>query len=92
MDNIISRINQVRNDMSVYAFAKHLGLKQASLDRYIKGQRKPSVELIYTICQRCDVSADWLLGLSKVSTQQDEWKIRALAAEEKLAALRSILS
>ena len=49
--------------MNVSEFARFLGMNQKSLDNYVKGQCKPSVELVVTVCIKCDVSADWLLGL-----------------------------
>lgn len=39
-------------------------MPQKTVDTYINGQRKPSVEFIMRVCSKCHVSADWLLGLS----------------------------
>ena len=55
--------------MSVSAFARHIGIPQKTLDSCIKGERKPSVEIVMHICTRCGCSADWLLGLSDVRGQ-----------------------
>lgn len=54
--------------MNVSAFARFLGLNQKTLDLYIKGDRKPSVELIFSVCSKCGVSSDWLLGLTDTRT------------------------
>ena len=40
-------------------------MQQKTVDLYLKGERKPSVEFIKSICTRFGVSADWLLGLSQ---------------------------
>ncbi len=66
-EKIISRINEVRGEISVNAFAKKIGIKQKSLDMYLKNERKPSVDLITCVCSNLGVSADWLLGLSDES-------------------------
>ena len=62
--SIISRIDSLRGSRSVSAFARFLGLPQKSLDNYLKQGRKPSVELIVLVCTKCQVSSDWLLGLT----------------------------
>lgn len=51
--------------MSVKQFALKLGMTQQTVDLYIKGARKPSVEFIYNIFCSFNVSADWLLGISQ---------------------------
>lgn len=63
-DGFLSRLDECRKGMSVSAFARHLGLNQKTVDLYIKGERKPSAELIIAVCSKCGVSADWLLGLT----------------------------
>lgn len=62
----ISRMKSLQGNMSVAAFARYIGIPQKTLDSCIKGERKPSVEIVMHICARCDCSADWLLGLSDV--------------------------
>lgn len=62
--DVISRILEVKGDESVNSFAKRLGINQKTLDHVVKGERKPSVSLIAAIAKGCNVSADWLLGLS----------------------------
>lgn len=78
--------------MSVSAFSRYLGLNQKTLDLYIKGQRKPSVELIVAVCSKCGRSADWLLGLgARGDVEQADWKARAIVAESKLARVNRAL-
>ena len=83
------RLNKLRGNMNVSEFARFLGIRQSSLDCYIKGERKPSVELVVAVCLKCDVSSDWLLGLktkhdADAPDENVEWKTRALNAERKL--------
>ena len=39
-------------------------MAQTTLNSYLSGDRKPSIELIKRICANFHVSADWLLGLT----------------------------
>ena len=63
MYNFLQRVSSVQNGLSVSAFARKIGMQQKTVDLYMKGERKPSVEFIKNICTAFDVSADWLLGL-----------------------------
>lgn len=92
MQSFLERLNNCRNGMSVSAFARLLGMNQKTIDLYIKGERKPSVELITTVCSKCGCSADWLLGLqSNSELEQTDWRIRAIAAEGKLSRVNRAL-
>lgn len=85
MDKFLERLNECRNGMSVSAFARFLGLNQKTLDLYIKGERKPSVELVLAVCSKCGRSADWLLGITtEVESKQTDWYVRAIVAEKEL--------
>ncbi len=50
--------------MSITEFADMLGLTRQTVGYYINGDRIPDSEKLLQICQRCDVSADYLLGLT----------------------------
>lgn len=60
----VMRLKELQGEESVSAFARRLQIKQQTLDACIKGQRKPSVEMIYKVSCNCKVSSDWLLGLT----------------------------
>ena len=64
MQKILEKIKTCQNGRSVSDFARLLGMKQPSVHFYLSGQRKLSLEFIYSVCDKCHVSADWLLGLS----------------------------
>lgn len=92
MKNFLDRLNECRNGASVSAFARLLELNQKTLDLYIKGERKPSVELVVAVCSKCGRSADWLLGLSDgAELEQMDWRSRAIVAERKLARVNRAL-
>ena len=56
------RLKELQGSESVSAFARRLAMPQNTLDCYMRGVRKPSVELLTRVCDTCHVSADWLLG------------------------------
>lgn len=60
----VRRLRELQGHESVSAFARRLEIPQKSLDCYIKGEHKPSVDLLLRVSTKCGVSADWLLGLS----------------------------
>ena len=92
MQNFLNRLNECRNGMSVSAFSRFLGLNQKTLDLSIKGERKPSVELVLAVCSKCGRSADWLLGItSTTELEQTDWRARAMVAEKKLERVNSAL-
>lgn len=61
-DKFLLRLKELQGGESVSAFARRLGMPQNTLDCYMRGVRKPSVELLTRVCDTCQVSADWLLG------------------------------
>jgi len=63
MYNFLDRVEEVKKDLNTSAFARVLGMGQKTVDFYLKGERKPSVEFVVNICSKFGVSADWLLGL-----------------------------
>lgn len=67
-DRFIRNLKELQAGDSVSAFARRIGIKQQTLDACLKGQRKPSVEMVYTISCKLGVSTDWLLGLSDART------------------------
>ena len=66
------RLKELQGNMSVAALAKTLGVTQPAMNYYIKGERKPSVELMIKLCYNFKVSFEWLVGLSDVRTPVKE--------------------
>ena len=95
------RLRELQGKESVSAFARHLEMPQTTLNSYVLGRRKPSVELIKRICLKCGVTSDWLIGISDVrgtvqnaapiplvtKSRQKVFEQSALLSEE-LAAIR----
>ena len=52
-------------DMTLQEFADKLGMSRATVGFYAAGKRIPDALGVKTIAEKCNVSTDWLLGLSK---------------------------
>ena len=68
------RLNELLSDSgkTIIAFAEFLGTSRQSLGYYLNGERIPDALMVKQFCERCHVSADWLLGLSDVKTPDSE--------------------
>ena len=73
------------------AFARRVHLKQAAIDRYIKGLREPNAEALRAISSSCGVSSDYLLGISDTPNGESnsDWRSRAVDAETELRRYKS---
>ena len=58
------RFNELRGDLSQTEFAKKLGISKASVGFYENGQRVPDIIVLRTIAEKCNVTADYLVGLT----------------------------
>ena len=58
------RLNNLLGDMSTTDFAKKVGISRQTMGFYLNGDRIPDAATLHQICTACDISADWLLGLS----------------------------
>ena len=67
MDILIKRIKQWRYDHYVtqQQLADRIGCPRNTLQCWETGRRSPGCETLAELCRAMDVSADWLLGLSK---------------------------
>lgn len=50
--------------LGAYVFARHIGTTYDTFRRWCLGKRIPGAISLYNVCKACNVSADWLLGLS----------------------------
>ena len=68
MNNTIigENIKTIRKDakQNQTAFADAIGITQSTLSSYESGSTLPSLEVLYTIAEKYNVSTDWILGLS----------------------------
>lgn len=51
-------------DISTTEFSKKVGLSRQTMGFYLNGDRIPDAETLLLICEKCNISSDWLLGLS----------------------------
>lgn len=68
------RIKELRTErgMSQSEFAKLLHTSQTCISSYEASDRTPNTEMLMIISEKCDVSIDWLLGLSDIKNQHEE--------------------
>ena len=83
--DIISRIRTIQGRLSTVDFAREIEMTQQTVDLYLKGARKPSLEFVYKVCSTFGVSADELLGLKPPTTIVDP---SSRAVSLKLADLK----
>ena len=75
--DIRHRVYELRTErgMTQSAFASFLGVSRQSVGFYESGERLPDASTLRTICEKCNVSADWLLGLPGEQTNNKAEKI-----------------
>lgn len=56
---------ELMGEMTMQEFADKLGMSRATVGFYAAGKRIPDALCVKTIAEKCNVSADWLLGLSE---------------------------
>lgn len=83
---LIARIKELQGEKSVSAFARYLEMPQKTVDTYINGERKPSVEFIMRVCSKCHVTSDWLLGISDLRAPFMEAPRQNNASEKRVNA------
>jgi transcriptional regulator with XRE-family HTH domain len=82
MEKILSRISECQGRKTASKFATLLGMSQQSVHNYLSEKRKLSLDFIISVCCKCHVSADWLLGFT-----DDPKGTAAPATDPTLAAL-----
>lgn len=73
------RIKELRTSMKMTQkeFSAIVGCTPATLSAYENGSKSPSLEIIKGIAEKCNVSIDWLCGLTNEMTSEDEIKTYA---------------
>lgn len=68
------RLKELRNDMKLTQkqFAEKIGFTQATLSAYENNPKSPSLDIIIDIANKCNVSLDWLCGLSDRKSSNNE--------------------
>lgn len=62
------RLKELRGDMSNTEFADFLGISRQTIGFYLNGNRIPDIVGLRKIAEKCNVSADWLLGISEAKS------------------------
>lgn len=64
------RIKELRNSLGVnqVEFGKRLGVSKQCISNWENGNIQPSIDMLIRISKSFSVSADYLLGLSDIST------------------------
>jgi transcriptional regulator with XRE-family HTH domain len=84
-----SRLKELRGSTSNVEFAKLCGLNTQDIQRYSKEEATPSIDKLAMIAMACDVTTDWLLGISDSKTISTKEKgIRHNVEALKRAATR----
>lgn len=86
------RLNILKGDMTIKAFAEKIGVSLPTAGFYLNGDRLPDALGVHDIASKCEVSADWLLGLSDV--QKSDADLRCVCeytglSEQAIAALHT---
>ena len=64
------RLRELREslNMTQKEFAEHIGFTQATLSAYENSLKIPSLDIVMKIASKCEISIDWLCGLSNNQT------------------------
>lgn len=70
------RIKELRKSlkMTQKEFSEFVGCTAATLSAYENDSKSPSLEIIKGIAEKCNISIDWLCGLSDSMSNSDEYK------------------
>lgn len=83
-----NRLVELRGDKTRKSVANAMGLNSQTLERYEKGDRLPDIEIIDTIANYYNVSADYLLGRTDITVtcEYPGWfkEVRIKALEESI--------
>lgn len=68
------RLKTLRGDKSQDEVAKGIGISRGALSYYESGERKPDINILYSLSKYYGVSADYLIGLSDTPSLSPEIK------------------
>lgn len=70
-----ARFRELRGEVTQEQFAKKIGVSRPTIGLYESGARIPDAEILRDICLKCNVSSDWLLGISEVISPNPNMQI-----------------
>lgn len=76
MDIFADRLRELRESYNLtrQKVADDLGITRSSLEFYEKGKRSPNIEMIAILSEYYQVSSDYLIGISDVSTLDKDYR------------------
>ena len=69
------RFKELRGKMTQSQFAEKLGISRPTVGLYESGARIPDAEVLRDIADKCQVSSDYLLGLSEVQSGDPNFQV-----------------
>lgn len=60
------RFRELQGDRTNTEFADYLGISRQTVGFYCNGDRIPDAQILRDIAKKCNVSSDWLLGLTDI--------------------------
>lgn len=86
------RFRELQGERTNTEFADFLGISRQTVGFYCNGDRIPDAAVLRQIAEKCEVSADWLLGLSsfkRIENRTESAKELGLS-EESINCLRGL--
>ena len=86
------RFRELQGNMSNTEFAEFLDISRQTVGFYCNGERIPDALGLKKIAEKCNVSADWLIGLSDIKSIDQDVKVACEytgLTEEAVETLRS---
>lgn len=80
-----------QSNLTQKQIAKALNISEQTICRYKKGDRTPDLCELCRLAKFFGVTTDWLLG-AELAGNESIWQQRALAAEDKLAKMSTLIS
>ena len=86
------RLKELRSERSQVEMAKELCVNQQTYARWELGDRQPKLQDLCAIALHFGVTADWLLGLDEVTSEDStNWKEKYLGARQQLSRVNKAL-
>lgn len=67
------------------------GITEVTMSKYVNGVSTPKNQYLINLAQQLNVSVSWLLTGKNEESELEQWKRRALEAENKLQLLKSAM-
>ena len=70
---LAKRLKELRESMNLTQsqFGDLINVAQTTLSSYENGSKTPNIDTLYNIAIKCNISIDWLCGLSNIQKTKD---------------------